>query len=189
MQVVHTLWPTEIYEKKCDLDLQTLWLRCQKHQQVKESIKISNWNGGYQGHDFVDPEFENLVLTCWPKNAQREQVSVRLQSWVNINGFGHWNTLHNHLDENCLLSGVFYVRCPVDSGDLLLYDPRYLSNVGAYHRYYGGNTGQYLSFTPQPNTLLFFPPSLFHMVGPNMSHDLRCSIAFNIMVASPNNNQ
>jgi hypothetical protein len=189
MQKKYTMFGTDIYEKECDLDIDALFKRCQQHQQQIESVKKSNWNGGYQGHYFQDPEFTDMVLGCWPRNEQLPEPVVWLQSWVNINGLGHWNALHNHLDERCLLSGVFYVRCPPNSGELFIYDPRYLSSVGTFYQYYYPDDGGYVTIQPKENMLLFFPPSIFHMVGPNMSNQERCSIAFNVMVASPAQNQ
>ena len=189
MQHKYQLFETCIYEKTCDLDLEELFDRCRQHQRLVESIKMSNWDGGYQGHGFHDSEFESMIRQCYPRNSQGLELSVNIQSWVNINGPGHWNALHNHLDEQCLLSGVFYVRCPPKSGDIFFYDPRYLSSVGTHFRYYNQGDGGYLALTPKDNMLLFFPPSLFHMVSPNMSQQERCSIAFNIMVAPHTQNQ
>ena len=189
MQNKISVFETDIYEKHCDLDVDSLYDRCVQHQQTTVSVKLSNWNGGYQGHDFYDKEFCDMVLQCFPRPPQMPDMQVTLQAWVNINGHGHWNALHNHLDPDCLLSGVFYVRCPQDSGDLFLYDPRYLSSAGTYFRSYYPDRGGYIAIKPKSNLLLFFPPSLFHMVGPNMSQQTRCSIAFNILVASRTQNQ
>jgi uncharacterized protein (TIGR02466 family) len=189
MQKKYTVFETDIYEKQCDMDLDALFARCQQHQKQVESNQKSNWNGGYQGHNFRDPEFTEMILNCYPRNSQNLELPVYLQAWVNINGLGHWNALHNHLDERCLLSGVFYVKCPPDCGELFLYDPRFLSSVGTHYQYYYPGDGGYLAIPPKENLLLFFPPNLFHMVAPNMSKQERCSIAFNIMVASPAQNQ
>lgn len=188
MQSKYTLFETDIYNKICDLDLDHLWRVCEMHHAQRPNTNLSNRGGGYQGQMFQDRDFCDYILASFPRIPDRVLPSVYVQAWVNINGHGAWNALHNHLDTDALLSGVFYVRVPKDSGNILFYDPRYLSSVGNYYRYYAPHDQGYLEITPEPNMLLFFPPSLFHMVGVNSSQDTRCSIAFNIMVASHHNN-
>jgi len=184
MHKKYTVFATDIYEVRTTVDTSALLARCHKHQQSVESLTLSN-NGGYQGHNFYDQEFTDLVLSNLPIMPNQSMPKIRIQSWINLNGHGHWNSLHNHLDESCLISGVFYVCCPKNSGDIMFYDPRFLSNAGTHYRYYNTNecnSGGHISITPSENLLLFFPPSLMHMVTPNMSQEERCSIAFNIMV-------
>ena len=184
VQVKYSLFETEIYKKICDLDLEQLWHRCQQHQSQQLTTNRSNRGGGYQGHLFNDSDFNNYVIDSFPRNPSNLLPPVWVQAWVNINGPGAWNALHNHLDTDALLSGVFYVKAPPNSGNIMFYDPRYLSSVGNFYRYYAPHDQGYVEIQPEPNMMLFFPPSLFHMVGPNLTHDTRCSIAFNIMVAS-----
>lgn len=181
----YTLFSTDLYEKICGMDLDRLAKVCEDHQRTNPTVKVSNRGGGYQSTEFRDPEFIGMIMECWPRNIDIPEPSVMVQAWLNINGFGAWNALHNHLDTNALLSGVFYVKVPPDSGNIFFYDPRYLSSVGTHYRYYYPEDGGYFEITPKPNMLLFFTPSLFHMVGPNLTQDQRYSIAFNIMIASP----
>ena len=178
----HTLFPTDIYQVDCDINVDQLYERCLQHQEQVSTVTLSN-RGGYQGHHFDDHEFTDLIFRNMPTVGDKPLDKISLQAWVNINGPGHWNTLHNHLDEQCLISGIFYVRCPTNSGNLYIYDPRFLSNTGVFYRYYHEHDMGYMEWQPKPNLLLFFPPSLWHMVGPNMSDQTRCSIAFNILVA------
>lgn len=177
------MWPTEIYITDGDLDTVEIFARCQRHQRQHSTVKLSN-RGGYQGHNFTDPDVTGLITKNIPTLPGKSLPKFEVQAWININGFGHWNTLHNHSDEHVLISGIYYVRCPDNSGDLYFYDPRYLSTVGTYYRYYADDTngGGYIQIAPQENKLLFFPPNLHHMVGPNLSQEERCSIAFNILV-------
>jgi hypothetical protein len=184
MHKKYTVFETDIYETQCNLDMQALFQRCKLHQTEHSSETVSN-RGGYQGHNFDDPEVIDTVLANVPRLPNKPWPRISVQSWVNINGPGHWNTLHNHLDEQCLISGILYVKCPADSGDLYCYDPRFFSNVGTHYQYYAtdaSNAGGYIQIYPRENLLVFFPPSLMHMVGPNMSDQERCSIAFNILV-------
>ena len=185
MHSKHELWPTEIYQTEGNLDTDKLFEACKQHQQKNSTVTLSN-RGGYQGHYFNDSDFVKTVVSNIPSVPNKPLPDFAVQAWVNLNGPGHWNTLHNHLDEQVLISGIYYVRCPANSGDLYFYDPRYLSTVGTHYRYYcspdGSGIGGYVELKPRENLLLFFPPSLYHMVGPNMSDQERCSIAFNILV-------
>ena len=184
MQKKFNLFSTDLYLKICDLDLDRLMQVCDQHRQKQKPEIRSNRGGGYQGHEFYDKIFTEMILDCWPLSQETKTPPVEVQAWLNINGYGAWNALHNHLDTAALLSGVFYVQVPPKSGNIFFYDPRFLSSVGAHYQYYYPNDGGYFEITPEPNMLLFFPPSLFHMVGPNLTQMQRYSIAFNILVAS-----
>lgn len=183
MQEKFSLFETTIYRKTCDMDLDRLMTVCEDHRRDQPTVIYSNRGGGYQGHEFSDAIFVDMIMQCWPRNLDAGEPQIKIQAWLNINGFGAWNTLHNHLDTNALLSGVFYVKVPPNSGNIFFYDPRFLSSVGTHYQYYYPGDGGYFEISPKPNMLLFFPPSLFHMVGPNLTQDQRYSIAFNIMVA------
>jgi uncharacterized protein (TIGR02466 family) len=178
-----SLWSTDIYQVQLDLDLDTIWSACSQHQQENQSSQRSN-RGGYQGHGFHHADLTAAIEKTLPTVPGRSLSNIHLHCWVNINGFGHWNALHNHLDELCLISGVFYVSVPENSGSLWLYDPRYFGNTGTHYRYYHSDHTSYsdpaIEIQPRPNLMVFFPPSIMHMAGPNLSQDPRCSIAFNI---------
>ena len=76
---------------------------------------------------------------------------------------GHSTTLHTHDDGYELISGVYYLEVPQNSGDILMH-------AG----------GEVLRFTPQAGLLLLFPPDLPHAVEENRSARSRLSMAFNI---------
>jgi hypothetical protein len=181
MNEKYTLFETNIFRVNGSLDVNKIFLKCQYYQQQHKNVVRSN-RGGYQAHNFDDSDFTELVMKNVPVEPNKPLPKLTLQAWVNINGPGHWNTLHNHLDAHVLISGVYYVRVPLNSGDIIFYDPRFLSNVGEYYRYYHSDEGGYISMKPESNLLLFFPPSLMHMVGPNESQEERCSIAFNLLI-------
>lgn len=87
---------------------------------------------------------------------------LRCGFWLNAQGPGQSTTPHNHDENDELLSGVYYVQVPPDSGDLLLLDGWLNVRV-----------------TPAPGLMLFFPPQLVHQVETNRSGELRLSLAFN----------
>jgi len=94
---------------------------------------------------------------------------IRCGFWFNAMGPGHRTTPHTHDEDDELLSAVYYVTVPEDSGELLLYaDPATVR------------------VTPEPGLLVLFPPSLEHEVEENRSDRLRLSIAFNFGPLQPN---
>lgn len=126
---------------------------------------------------FFGGRYENLYLerTRIPEIAQvldaaercarailGKEQPLRCGFWLNAQGPGQSTTPHNHDENDELLSGVYYVQVPPDSGDLVLLDGWFTVRV-----------------TPAPGLMLFFPPQLVHQVETNRSGELRLSLAFN----------
>ena len=87
---------------------------------------------------------------------------LRAGCWFNYMPPGAVTTRHNHDEADEVLSAVYYVRVPADSGDLILYDNEPASRI-----------------TPQAGQLIFFPPHIDHEVTRNNSDEARLSIAIN----------
>jgi hypothetical protein len=103
------------------------------------------------------------VERCTHRILGLEGVPLRLGFWFNAQDPGQSTTEHTHEEDDELLSGVYYVSVPKDSGDLILLD--------------GALT---VRARPSAGGFLFFPPSLAHRVEPNASPYRRLSIAFNV---------
>lgn len=82
--------------------------------------------------------------------------------WFNEMGPGHRTSLHAHEEDDELLSAVYYIQVPPDSGRLVLWDGDHDVRI-----------------EPQPGMLLMFPPELPHEVEENRSAGTRLSVAFN----------
>lgn len=127
---------------------------------------------------FFDGRFENLYLerdrmpglltvlgraeACARQILKHNSRPIRSGFWLNVQGPGQSTSEHNHDELDELLSGVYYVKVPERSGDLVLRDGHFRVHV-----------------TPVPGMFLFFPPSLSHRVETNRSTEQRLSIAFN----------
>jgi uncharacterized protein (TIGR02466 family) len=175
------LWPTEIIEIVGDLNLERLWFDCLKHKEKYITKSLSNV-GGYQGHEFYSKELFDFIEENLPEEID---VKTIIQAWVNINEPGDWNSLHDHNGYDIVLSGIFYVSVPPNSGDLMFFDQRFVNKNSPYYKHYLSkiiDSSNVITFKPKPNYMLLFPPNLLHMVGPNLSQDTRCSVAFNIVV-------
>jgi hypothetical protein len=102
----------------------------------------------------------NFVVTAATQILQRSPL--RHGFWFNEMHPGHSTTLHSHEEEDELLSAVYYLQCPDNSGRLILHDDEAQVVVA-----------------PRPGLLVLFPPDLPHRVEENTSQETRLSVAFN----------
>lgn len=83
--------------------------------------------------------------------------------WFNAMEAGHRTTLHHHDENDELLSAVYYIRVPENSGDLILHEG-----------------DEQVSIQPQEGKLVMFAPDLLHEVTAHLGSGLRLSVAMNI---------
>jgi len=93
-----------------------------------------------------------------------EKLPSQLRSgfWVNNMGPNSVTTEHNHDENDELLSGVYYVQVPRNSGDLNIIDQNRRTLI-----------------TPAAGMFVFFAPSVLHSVDINNSGERRISIGMN----------
>jgi hypothetical protein len=126
---------------------------------------------------FLHGRFENLYIerrhtpTILALLAAAEQAAaellhqpgpLRCGHWFNLMGPGHRTSLHTHEEADELLSAVYYVTAPPDSGDLLLEADPFT-----------------IRLRPEAGLMALFPPDLPHAVETNRSGQERLSVAFN----------
>ena len=83
--------------------------------------------------------------------------------WFNAMEAGHRTTLHHHDENDELLSAVYYIRVPENSGDLILHEG-----------------DEQVSIQPQEGKLVMFAPDLLHEVTAHLGSGLRLSVAMNV---------
>jgi hypothetical protein len=83
--------------------------------------------------------------------------------WFNAMGPGHRTSLHHHDENDELLSGVYYIRVPENSGDLILY-----------------HAGNQVRIQPKEGKLVMFAPAVLHEVTVNPGPELRLSVGINV---------
>ena len=86
--------------------------------------------------------------------------------WLNQMAPGQRTSLHSHDETDEILSAVYYLHVPKQSGNLVLHPP----------------TGPQI-ITPQAGQALFFAPTLAHEVEENQSSQTRLSLALNFAPA------
>ena len=103
--------------------------------------------------------------------------------WAMVNGKYASNTLHNH--PNSILSGVYYLRTPENSGGICFSDPRSASRMlNPPLIEFNPWTLPKISYKPVEGTMFLFPSWLLHGVETNMSEETRISVSFNIGMLS-----
>lgn len=88
---------------------------------------------------------------------------LRAGFWFNAMGPGQRTLPHHHDENDELLSAVYYICVPENSGDLILHV-----------------AGDRIRIRPEEGKLVMFAPAVLHEVTPNLSPELRLSVAFNI---------
>ena len=114
------------------------------------------------------------------ENLSRKPVCGNM--WANINGPGNYNRPHLH--PNSLFSGVYWVKTPKNSGNLMLYDPRPGIQMTLPNRKDGKLPPEYwreVHYEPKAGRCIMFPSWLWHEVKPNKSNDTRISVSFNFL--------
>lgn len=125
---------------------------------------------------YFDGRFENVyleneqipLLTKLKADAQTHARTLlgrpikKMGCWFNEMEPGHRTTLHSHDEDDELLSGVYYVTVPENSGNLIVHTPN-----------------QTISHHPRAGQWVFFTPQTPHEVEQNLSNETRLSIAFN----------
>jgi uncharacterized protein (TIGR02466 family) len=102
--------------------------------------------------------------------------------WANINYPGNFNRPHLH--PNSLFSGVYWVKAPEKSGNLMLYEPRPGVHTTMPNRKEGKlppELWREIHYQPKAGTAIMFPSWLWHEVKPNKSNDIRISVSFNFL--------
>ena len=144
------------------------------------------WHSPTTMHD--KPEHQHLISTLFNmaqeifKKEQLDQSVALGNMWANINPPRAWNLKHNHA--NAFFSGVYYVKVPVNAGQLEAHDPRPgpqllrpKQNTDNLSREYWRS----VSFDPQEGRIIIFPSWLEHEVKSNESNEMRISISFNFI--------
>jgi len=184
-------FPTPVYVADLDDDN----LNQQLEQDIiawsnkEKGIVRTNVNGWHSETNMnVRPEYKKLVdLLYQAQYVIYEQEHLDSEPflgnmWANINPPGGMNRAHIH--PNSLWSGVYYVKAPLNSGQLKIEDPRSVALM-VRPRMKKSKPPQRLwregHYEPKAGRLIMFPSWLNHCVDSNQSNDIRISVSFNFM--------
>ena len=132
-------------------------------------------------YDPLTKELFNMQEEIYQKeNLGRKPVLGNM--WANINYPKCFNRPHIH--PNSLFSGVYFVKTPQNSGNLMLYDPRPGVQMTMPNRKEGKVSPEFwreVHYEPKAGRCIMFPAWLWHEVKPNESNQTRISVSFNFL--------
>jgi len=152
-------------------------------------IRVSNRGGWHSSLFNIDDEniLQEFLSKCLSNfSALQQFCSMDGDYWVNINPPKSFNTKHNHPATD--LTGVLWIKCPDDSGNILFENPSVFhdfNTINFYNDKFKYMNKQYHSFDFQPveGRILIFPAHLLHGVEENKSNEDRISVSFNLKLS------
>lgn len=102
-----------------------------------------------------------------------------LNAWGIINPQHGYNTLHNH--PLSFLSGVYYLKTPVNCGEIEFRDPREVRMMEVIPQVSNNRwTYKTVQYQPVEGRMIIFPSWLLHQVKPNLNTEDRICVSFNL---------
>ena len=137
-----------------------------KEEDFKEKTHL--FHGRYE-NIYIDvnkiPELKVIVNTALENaenilNIKKEKLVFGF--WLNAMAAGDVTTAHTHDDDDEILSCVYYIKVPKESGDLIITE-----------------NNKKIVIKPEEGHFIFFSSDTLHEVSKNKSEQSRLSIAFN----------
>jgi uncharacterized protein (TIGR02466 family) len=119
---------------------------------------------------------------CYMRELTGKNIDLEMmQSWTTITNKYGYQTPHEHSGNSVL--AVYYIQTSDNCGDLLLHDPRgatsFIPNFETDTSGEKVSGRSYFKITPKTGDLILFPGYVIHSVQPNMSDNIRLSLAIN----------
>jgi len=159
--------------------------------QSMDSGRQASMRNGWQSNDIDDVIFNPLKTEIFNyakeyKSYLKIKCAFRLDNmWININNNAGMNLEHRH--PNCLLSGVYYVRCNDSNGNLYFRNPNPVDfdwgkDIEIYEDFNDNIVAaETWDFVPKEGDLYLFPSWAKHGVLSNTTNNNRISISFNLI--------
>lgn len=135
-------------------------------------------------YEFLTPllEYVTIPICQYLMEMKVDMAKYSLtisQMWANVNGTNSYNRSHQHPDS--FISGVYYLKVPKNSGNIVFEDPRnpWCILQGSYTELDKFSATE-VEYEPISGNLILFPSYLPHRVEMNQSRDDRISISFNV---------
>lgn len=183
---VYSLFPTSVYSTiLTNIDNSLLFDSIQKKPHDNHTVR-NGWQTGKYLHREEEFEslttsiydfFDQLVIDFYAPKRPMELKHEITSMWATLTTTdGH---CVEHLHPRAFMSGVYYLRVPTNSGNIIFKDPRPAAEWEDNGLIY--NKVASTSYIPvQEGMLLLFPGWLRHRTELNKSKEQRVSISFNI---------
>ena len=129
--------------------------------------------------DFITNRVKSYLYdTCLISDTMIPEL---VTSWVNMHEKGDCAQIHVHT--NSVVSGVWYLLTPENSGKLLVHnDNKLFGNLLDFPKKENIFNSNFRAFQPHSGDLILFPSNLKHSVTTSKSDQKRFSLAFNYML-------
>lgn len=185
---IETIFANWIAYENLSLDNKSIEEFCHRKRMEDPVGRVFSNRGGWQSNDLYEKDGElkeltNIINSRIQNLAVNFDYSKDLQIcnyWININKRNNKNVPHTH--PISLISAVYYVKVPENSGEIIFHTP--LQNYDEFisenivKKYNAYNSSIY-TYQPKEGDLLLFPSWLSHNVSANQTEEERISIAFN----------
>ena len=143
MEVAY-FFPSCVWIEKLNFDLEKLIQDVDLFAEKGRLIERSNIVG-LQYDNYLNADLLNSILRTFPRVEGKKVKNPSVYMWVNRNPKGARNSRHTHITytKNLLLSGVYYVKVPKDSGRIRFYDPRNISIMNTPDNVYYNDSNTY----------------------------------------------
>ena len=182
-------FPTVIYAKDVNLDNRLFEREVIEWSKKDGGVNRTNVNGWHSQTNMHEiPVFKHLVNELFIMQEQvfaeewLENGATIGNMWANINPPGGYNMPHVH--PNSHFSGVYYIKAPKDSGNIVFNEPKTGAHMIMPRRKEGkppSHLWKEVHVDPLEGRIIIFPSWLWHSVQPNKSNDIRISVSFNFL--------
>ena len=175
-----------IFSKELSIDNSKLESFCLSQRKIDSGKSVSNV-GGWQSNNFdlnnsPEPltELCDQILKCAYTVSRKMQISNISDGdiWLNINEYSNFNWAHTH--PGCSLSGVYYVKTPIQCGDIMFEHPSMREMGWIQIENFNKYNASSFSMASKEGMLYIFPSWMIHKVNPNSNKKNRISISFNL---------
>ena len=176
---INNLWSTPIVEIDTKLDKEFNNILLKELLTCTPSDNFDVWKYDMPALNYFKSYFMEVVNSeIKPRILEElDRDLILSRGWINTQEPGEHLPLHGH--GGSLMTAVYYIKVPSNSGDLLLTDPRGGVNWG-YSREGKHDGIKYTRIIPEEGKLLIFPAYVLHSVETNNSDTYRISLATNL---------
>lgn len=185
-------FPMPIWYEETRLNNDVILRLCDKIKSIDPAGRQKSNYGGWQSQDFHEGNYPELAALESTINRFSKDCFYDLgydspgkihNFWINRNNRHNFNNVHIH--PGAIISGVYYVSCAENTGNLVFPRPPSEAYIlaGASENRMTQLNAWGASYQPKPGMIFLFLGHMNHYVEPNDNFNFeRISIAFNLGV-------
>ena len=168
-------------------EIKSFCLQEYKRDPVGNSLtNRGGWQSQPMYHDNIITKFLYEVFDNTIHNTFKNRFAIT-NHWINVNQPTTYNVIHRH--PNSVLSGVYYIQTPNNSGNIFFENPHMFESFLELNSYKEEEQGFFHQHSlkyckPEEGLLILFPSHLAHGVQLNNSKEDRISISFNTQLSN-----